>query len=73
MCYIDANGKNLADKVIGKYTQIKGASKSRPDLGVLKNKAKFKILIELGFMTTPSHMKILIKNKMLLWVIYIQL
>ncbi len=63
MCYIDANGKNLADKVIGKYTQIKGASKSRPDLGVLKNKAKFKLLIELGFMTTPSHMKILIKKQ----------
>lgn len=63
MCYIDANGKDLADKVIGKYTQIKGASKSRPDLGVLKNKAKFKLLIELGFMMTPSHMKILIKKQ----------
>lgn len=62
MCYIDENGRKLADKVIGKYTQIKGTSKSRPDLGVLKNKAKNKLLIELGFMTTPSHMKILIKN-----------
>ena len=30
---------------------------------MLKNKAKFKLLIELGFMMTPSHMKILIKKQ----------
>ena len=62
ICYIDDNGKKLADKVIKRYSQIKGVAKSRSDLGVLKNKAKYKILIELGFMTTPFHMKILKKN-----------
>ena len=30
---------------------------------MLKNKAKFKLLIELGFMTTPSYMEILMKKQ----------
>ena len=54
--------KKLADKVIKRYSQIKGVAKYRSDFGVLKNKVKYKILLELGFMTTPSHMKILMKN-----------
>ena len=45
-----------------RYSLIKGVAKYRPDLGVLKNKAKYKLLIELGFMTTPLHMNLLINN-----------
>lgn len=62
MCYIDENGRKLAEKVINRYSLIRGVAKSRPDLGVLKNKAKYKLLIELGFMTTPLHMNLLINN-----------
>ena len=65
-CYADEKGKELANKVIKHYSLIKGTSKSRTDLGVLKNSAKNKLLIEFGFMTTPSHMKILMNNKAIL-------
>lgn len=45
-----------------KYTQIKGVSNPRLNLGVLKSKVKFKFLIELEFMMNLSYVKSLIKN-----------
>jgi N-acetylmuramoyl-L-alanine amidase len=71
MCYKDENGKKLAEKIVKNYCKIKALTSKRSDLTVLKNNAKYKILIEFGFMTTPRNVKILInESKTLISDIY---
>ena len=66
MCYFDDNGKNLADKIAKNYSQVKGNIAKRSDLTVLgnggANNAKYKVLIEFGFITTPRIARNLVKN-----------
>ena len=66
--YSDDDSKQLAIDLINKYDITNILSKSphkRSDLGVLKstNKAKKKVLIELGYLTSPIDAKNIINNK----------
>ena len=66
MCYFDDNEKKLAEKIAKNYSQVTGKVEKRIDLTVLgnggKNDAKYKVLVEFGFMTTPKIAKKLVNN-----------
>ena len=66
MCYFDDNDKKLAEKIAKNYSQVTGKVEKRIDLTVLgnggKNDAKYKVLVEFGFMTTPKIAKKLVNN-----------
>ena len=66
----ETQSKTLGDEIKKSYTLIPGkvisdmANNPKNLLGVLSSKinAKYKILIEMGYMTSPKHMKILVDN-----------